>query len=65
MPRVAIGQRNELHRMSKGDELGGSSAELKLAIVGMRPNAENSELKIWHAKPCCDGIAGLSSSKRL
>jgi hypothetical protein len=65
MPRVAIGQRNELHRVTKGRELDGSSPELKLAIVRMRPDAENFELKIWHARPCCDGIAGLSSSKRL
>jgi len=38
---------------------------LKFTVVRMRPDTENSELKVWHASQCCDGIAKLSSSKRL
>jgi hypothetical protein len=65
MAGIAIGHGKELDGMSKGHELRGCSTELKLAVIRMCPDAENPELKIWHARQYSDGIAGLSSSKRL
>jgi hypothetical protein len=65
MPGIAVSQGNELDGMSKRHELRGCSTELKLAVIRMRPYTENPELKIWHARQYSDGIAGLSSSKRL
>jgi hypothetical protein len=50
MPSVAVGDSYELDGMFLRGELGGCSTELKLAVVRMRPNAENSELMIWHAR---------------
>jgi hypothetical protein len=50
MPGIAVCDGNELDSMSQRYELGGCSTELKLAVVRMRPYAENSELMIWHAR---------------
>jgi hypothetical protein len=65
MTGIAVSHGNELDGVSQGHELGGCSTELKFAVVRMRPDGENSELKIWHARQYSDGIASLSSSKRL
>jgi hypothetical protein len=63
--RVTVCHRDELYGVSKGGELRSRSAELKFAIIRMRPDAENSEPKIWHAKQCSNESGQVSSSKRL
>jgi hypothetical protein len=42
MAGIAVSHGNELDGMSKRHELRSCSAEMQFAIVGMRPDAENS-----------------------
>src|SRR2546430_17070853 len=48
MARIPICQTNKLHHMPEVHKLGGSASKLNLAIIGMRSDAEDSQLTCWH-----------------
>jgi hypothetical protein len=60
MPSRAVGHREEFHRVAGGSKLKRRPAELNLAIVRVRPDADDP-----HRTESCDRLTPLSSSQRL
>src|ERR1700683_2623648 len=60
MARCAVGHREEFYVVARGGQLGGRAAELDLAIVRVRPDADDP-----HRTESCRLSWPLSSSQRL